>query len=130
MLIRDKIINQLAKEYKINPFVVKAIVFSPLRFVRNVINDRYDYRPIRVRHFGTFVMKKRYLKAVEEIQDMYDVMMQHIDYVYMIMVSLLGFQLVNTDSVRKVLKEALDSKDIEKMRLIFKEFIMHITPRV
>jgi len=130
MLIREKLIRELAKEYNVPAPVVRSVVFSPLRFTRRVVGDRYDYRPVRVRHFGAFVMKKRYLKAIEFIEDMYDIMIQHIDYVYMIMVTLLGFQLVDSNSAKRVLKEALDSNDIDKMRLIFKEFIMHITPKV
>jgi len=129
MLIRDKVVNELAKEYKLDPLVVRAIVFSPLRFTRNVISTRDDYRPIRIRHFGVFTLKRWYNKAIEDINEMYKVMMMHIDYVYMIMASLLGFQLKDVDSAKRVLKDALDSNDTDKMKFIFREFILHVTPR-
>lgn len=124
----NKVISDLAKEYNISPLVVRQIVFSPLRFTTRVIRDPRDHRPIRIPHLGVFTTKRKYLKALGDVEEMGRILLKHLDYTYMLMFSVLGFQLADRESVRRIIEEAVKNNDVDKLTLIFKEFIIHITP--
>jgi len=54
---QDKIIKNISLlKYK-DPRIVKEVVYHPIIFAKKIMADPDDYRPIRIRYFGAFVLK-------------------------------------------------------------------------
>ena len=57
MLRQDVHIRDLAAQYKKDPRIIEAIVYSPLKFAKQVFEDPKNDRPVRIKYFGVFVQK-------------------------------------------------------------------------
>ena len=58
-LSEDKIIKQLAEKYGKDKRVIKLIAHSPFKFLKLIIEDPEDWRPLRLRYFGIFGLTKK-----------------------------------------------------------------------
>lgn len=61
---REQTIKRIAKDYKLDPRVIKVIVDFPIRFAKYKINDPDNIRPVRVRYFGTFAPKPKLVNGL------------------------------------------------------------------
>lgn len=57
---QKKAIREIAKKYGIDIRVVRQIVYYPFLFMARHMADTGDAMPIRHRHLGVFLLKKRY----------------------------------------------------------------------
>ena len=118
MLVQDKIIRELAVKYKKNPRVIESIVYSPLKFSKNVINDDTDSRPIRIRYLGVFTQKHimnkdtRFNKLVEDLE-------KDITTTSIVMATILHFSITGVESAKRIIESAKESKDYEKIKMIW-----------
>ena len=121
MHFQDIIIRDLAKKYNIDPRVAKEICYYPLKFAKNIIRNPIDEKPIRVRYFGVFTQKHKENKQ-NRANTIFEILYNDISNTYAVMMSMLGFQLKNIDSARKVLEAARDSKDWDKLEMIWESY--------
>jgi hypothetical protein len=63
---QDRILKSIALNAFKDTRIVKTIVHHPFMFVKKVMADPDDYRPIRIRFLGVFVMK--YMKNKEMLR--------------------------------------------------------------
>jgi hypothetical protein len=73
---QDDLIHNVGLAFFKKDWVVKEIVYHPLKFAKRRMEDPNDERPIRIRYFGTFVMKlgktKTRINKFKEIYRSYD----------------------------------------------------------
>jgi hypothetical protein len=62
---QDDLIHNVGLSFFKKDWVIKEIVYHPLKFAKRRMEDPKDDRPIRVRYFATFVMKS--VKTKENI---------------------------------------------------------------
>jgi hypothetical protein len=55
---QDDLIHNVGLLFMKKDWVIKEIVYHPLKFAKRHMEDEVDPRPIRIRYFATFVMKK------------------------------------------------------------------------
>lgn len=122
--LKEDIILDLAKEYGLSKRVVKSVVYSPLRFLSRVVANDYDDRAVRIPYFGVFHMRKRFLKAINDIEQMGKILLININYTYLVMRSILNFPITSVESARRIIIDAIGHNDIDKITLIFREFIV------
>lgn len=115
----------IARQTGLDPRVVKHIALHPFRFLSHVMVDDTDHRPVRINFFGVFMEKKEYLKALNDLAHMRDILLDNIDYVFLIMVSLLGFKLKSTADAKALINKAFEQSDRLKLKMIFDEFVSH-----
>lgn len=53
----------MAKEIGLDPRVIRLIIDSPLKFVREKTSDPAEIRPCRVRYLGVFAPKSKLLRG-------------------------------------------------------------------
>ena len=58
---QKQLIKSLAKEYGIDIRVVRQVVYYPFLFTKEKIDSKTDITPIRHRHIGAFLVKKRFM---------------------------------------------------------------------
>ena len=118
MLKQDIIIRDLAAKYKKDPRIIEAIVYSPLKFTKKVIEDPNDDRPIRIKYFGVFVQKPifnkdtRMKKLIEDLRK--DMVATSI-----VMGAILHFPVPTTESAKHIIDMAEEQDDYDKVRLIW-----------
>jgi len=117
---QDSLIIELAKKYNRDPRVIKEIAFSPIKFANRVISDPNDIRPIRVRYFGVFTLKHKEGKMTL-FKGRVETLKKHIPEVTFIM-EMLGYIIKDENSVNRILDEALESGDHEKIETIWEEY--------
>jgi len=66
---QKKAIRDIAKKYGIDIRVVRQIVYYPFVFMARKMSDRDDLLPIRHRHLGVFLLKKRWEKYFNETKE-------------------------------------------------------------
>ena len=120
MKYQDRLIKDIAKKYNKDPRVIKEIVFSPIKFTNRVVSDPFDLRPVRVRYFGVFTLKHKDAKMNMFINRV-GILKKRLPEVAVIM-DLLGYHIVNEGSVIRILDEALESSDYDKIQDIWEEF--------
>ena len=59
-----KIVDQLAIKYKKDPRVIEYISHYPFSFLKQVIRDEDNTRPVRLRHLGVFFLRHPDLKNI------------------------------------------------------------------
>lgn len=64
MLREQEIVKRIAKEQGLDERVVKLVANYPFYFVRQVMKDPNDLRPIRIKYFGLFVLKNRFYNGL------------------------------------------------------------------
>ena len=73
---QDDLIHNVALSFMKKDWVVKEIVYHPLKFAKHRMEDPDDPRPVRIRYFATFAMKqgktKEWIKKFKEIYRNYD----------------------------------------------------------
>lgn len=115
---QEIIIKDLAAKYRKDKRVIERIVYSPLKFFKQVATDDVNYRPVRVRYFGVFVQKNTNNKVGRENR--------HIKYIEdniidaaVVMATTLGFQIKDVASARRIITDAVETRDIEKLEMIY-----------
>lgn len=122
MNYQDKLIREIAKENNLDWRVVQAAVYSPLKFVRKVVEHPSDMRPVRIMYFGVFMQKLGKHNKAKRMERKVNKMLENIDEVALIMSTQLGFIVKSADSAKRILNDALESKDVEKIDLIWNEW--------
>lgn len=117
MTYSDKLIRDLAKQYKLDFRIIRSIVLSQYKFVKSIIKDPYDLRPIRLHYFGVFDIKHSKLKV--KMNNIKAVLFDNIKDVMVMMATTLGFQITGVASAKRIIEEAVETKDIEKMKMIW-----------
>lgn len=125
MNYQDALIKDLAKKYQIDPRIVKEVVYYPIRFTRDIIRDDTDIKPIRIKYFGVFT-QKIVKNKMNKLNHMFEVLYENIDDSFIVMSSMLGFQMKNKDSTRKILEQARDTNDYDKLKLIWDAYNEYI----
>jgi len=120
LLHQDRLIRKLAKKYNKDPRIIKEIVYSSLKFASRVISDPLDMRPIRVRYFGVFALKHKNAKD-NMFKDRVKKMKGNMSKVLIIMTAM-GYLIKDDKSVNRILDEALEVKDYEKIQTIWEEY--------
>ena len=121
MLEQDKLIRDIAKAKKMDSRLVKAIAYYPLKFAKDRMTDISDDRPIRIRYFGAFVHKHMQTKKFK-YETRASILIENIEDVAIMMATILGFQLVNFNSAKKIIEDSVQQKDYEKIKLIWDEW--------
>jgi len=60
MLKKDRLIREIAKRKGLDERVVKLIIDSQFKFVRDIMATKEDLRPIRLRYLAMFALKPRF----------------------------------------------------------------------
>jgi hypothetical protein len=120
LLHQDRQIRALAKKFNIDPRIVKEVVYSPLKFASRTISDPVDMRPIRIRYFGVFALKHRDAKD-NMFKDRVKKMKGAMSKTLIIMAGM-GYLIKDDKSVNRILDEALEIKDYEKIQTIWEEY--------
>lgn len=63
---QDDLIHNIGLSFYKKDWVVKEIVYHPLKFAKERMEDLEDERPIRIRYFGSFMTKK--VKTKERVE--------------------------------------------------------------
>lgn len=119
-LHQDRLMRRLAKEHGKDPRVIKEIVNSPIKFANRVISDPWDIRPIRIRYFGVFMLKHKDAKD--------NLAKAHVKYMkakivkIMIIMTSMGYIIKDETSVNRILDEALENKEYDKLQVIWEEY--------
>jgi len=119
---QEKLIRQLAKKYNKDPRVIKQIVYSPIKFANRIVSDILDDRPIRIRYFGVFALKHPEAK-INLLKDHVASLKKHM-VESMVIMSSMGYQIKDSSSVERILDEAIESKDFEKVQQIWDEYML------
>lgn len=118
---QERLIKELAKKYKVDPRLVKTVVYHPIKFAKSKMENPTNNRPIRIRHFGLFtqkhVLNKDYLFELRV-----KALLDNIFDVAIMMASVLDFTIVNEESARRIITLAHETKDYEKLQLIWDEW--------
>jgi hypothetical protein len=119
--VQNKIIKELAKEYNLDKRTVQMIVYYPLKFAKQKMENPCNNRPIRIRHFGLFTQKhiinKDFLYNLRA-----NALLDHINDVAIMMATVLGFTILSADSAKHIIETALSQKDYDKLQLIWDEW--------
>ena len=115
---QDKLIRKLAKKYDIDSRVVQEVVYSPLKFVNRIVRHISDARPIRIMYFGAFTQKERKNKA-NRMEGQSDVLLENIEEVIIVMGAILQFPISTMEGAKKIINDAVKTKDYEKIKLIW-----------
>lgn len=118
MLLQEKLIKELAKKYNKSPEVVKSLVYFPFKFAKEKMENISDDRPIRIRYFGIF--RHKYMKNKKYIlRRKSDIMIENLEDVAVMMSTTLGFIIKDFDSAKRIINEACDAEDYDKIELIW-----------
>lgn len=58
MLEREKLIKRIAKRKGMDERVVSLVVNYPFKFLRDKISSMTDWRPVRIKYLGVFLLKR------------------------------------------------------------------------
>lgn len=122
MKFQDQLIKNLASRYNKDERVIKEIVYSPLKFTNRLIQSPKDNRPVRIRYFGAFVQKTKFNKSLK-LNNMVDILLDNIEEVLIIMVSILHFPISSTESAKNIIESARDSNDFDKLKMIWDAYM-------
>jgi hypothetical protein len=118
---QERLIKELAKKYTLDPRLVKTVVYYPIKFAKSKIENPINNRPIRIRHFGLFTQKhifnKKYLFELRIVA-----LLDNVVDVAVMMATILGFPIVNTDSAKNIIEAIREQEDYEKLQLIWDEW--------
>jgi len=117
---QDRLIRKLAKKYGKDERIIREIVYSPFKFANRIISDPLDMRPIRVRYFGVFALKHKNAKD-NLFKDRVKKLKGDITKTIIIMAAM-GYLIKDAASVNRILDEALEIKDYEKIQTIWEEY--------
>ena len=119
--VQNKLIRDLAKEFKLDKRIVNNIVYYPLKFAKEKMERPTNNRGIRIRYFGLFTQKhiinKDYLYTLRT-----NILLENINEVGIMMGSVLEFPISNADSAKNIISEAYEKKDYDKLQLIWDEW--------
>jgi hypothetical protein len=118
MLYQDVLIRDLAAKYKKDPRIIEAIVYSPLKFSKRVFENPKDNRPVRIKYFGVFVQKPIFNKDTR-MKKLIEDLRKDIVKTTFVMVNVLGFPVLNSESVKNIINLAEETDDYEKIRMIW-----------
>ena len=119
-LHQDRLIRKLAKKYNKDPRVIRELVYSPLKFTSRIVSDPVDMRPVRIRYFGVFALKHKNAKD-NLFRDRVKRLKSNMSKTLIIMSSM-GYLIKDDSSVNRILDEALEIKDYEKIQTIWEEY--------
>ena len=119
-LHQDRLIRKLAKKYNKDPRIIKELVYSPLKFTSRIVSDPVDMRSVRVRYFGVFTLKHKNAKD-NLFKDRVKRLKSSMSKTLIIMSSM-GYLIKDDSSVNRILNEALEIKDYEKIQTIWEEY--------
>ena len=66
---QKQLIKELAEKYGIDIRVVRQMVYYPYLFTKHSVMSDEDNRPIRHRHLGVFLLKKRFADKFNETKE-------------------------------------------------------------
>lgn len=119
-LHQDRLIRKLAKKYNKDPRIIREVVYSPLKFTSRIVSDPVDMRPVRIRYFGVFTLKHKSAKD-NLFKDRVKRLKSSMSKTLIIMASM-GYLIKDDTSVNRILDEALEIKDYEKIQTIWEEY--------
>ena len=119
-LHQDRFIRELAKKYNKDHRIIREIVYSPLKFTTRVVSDSTDMRPIRIRYFGVFALKHKNAKD-NLFRDRVKKMKSNMGKTLILMAAI-GYLIKDEKSVNRILDEAFETKDYDKIQTIWEEY--------
>ena len=118
MLKQDIIIRDLAAKYKKDPRIIEAIVYSPLKFTKRVIENPQDDRPVRIKYFGVFTQKVVFNKDTR-MKKLISDLRKDMVVTSTVMGVLLHFIVPTIESASKIIDDAEKTDDYEKIKMIW-----------
>jgi len=118
MLYQDILIRDLAVKYKKDPRIIEAIVYSPFKLAKKVINDDMDDRPIRIRYLGVFTQKHN-MNKTNRMERLIKDIEKDMAKTAVVMATMLHFPITGIESARNVINAAKESDDYEKIKMIW-----------
>jgi len=118
MLKQDIIIRDLAAKYKKDPRIIEAIVYSPLKFTKRVIENPQDDRPVRIKYFGVFVQKPIFNKNTR-MKKLLEDLRKDMKLTVFVMASILQFPVSNEEQAKHIIDLAEETDDFEKIKMIW-----------
>lgn len=121
---QNKLIEQLAFKYGLDKRVVHEIVYYPMSFTKQVMNDPEDDTPVRIKHLGVFAYRGSRTKEKVE-QPKYDMLIQNAEQLFDVHYK---EEFETLDAFVEYLVDRFKSKDysaIRKAHEIFKDKIKY-----
>jgi len=116
---QELLIKQLAKEYKIDYRVCKAIVNSPFLYLKYLVTDDFQEDGMRIPYFGAFCQKGGYRNKSMRTETRKKILLENIDEVTIMMATTQGFIVPSSDSAKEVIEKAWEDGDYEKINFIW-----------
>lgn len=117
----DKKVNRLfrsiAKKHKLDYRIVRAVILSQFKYVKKVVIDPCELRPVRLGYFGAFDIKFKKLRL--KMASIKEVLFENISDVAIMMATTLGFQVKDFESAKKIIEEAIADNDYTKLEMIW-----------
>lgn len=123
MDVQQSIIKKIAEKYNIDHRVCKEIVNSPFVYLKYLITSSNIEDGLRIPYFGAFCQKGNYNNKTMRTSNRVKELLNNIELVSSMMVSTLGFELASVSSAERVLKEALEAKDYDKINMIWEGWL-------
>ena len=118
MLHQDILIRDLAAKYKKDPRIIEAIVYSPIKFTKRVMEDHADDRAVRIKYFGLFVQKPIFNKNTRLNKLLVDLRKDMVA-TSIVMAAILHFPVPTVESAKRILDEAERTDDLDKIKMIW-----------
>lgn len=97
--------------------VVKKIVYHPLEFAKRKMIDEDDERPVRIRYFGTFVLKSK--KSKERARKFSYIYKNY--EIFKVIVATYGYEVDTEEKYQMVLKRNFNGKKIRYVDEIYEK---------
>lgn len=120
---QDKIVRELAKKYKIDYRLCKAVVDSPLLYFKSLVTDDYIEHGVRISHFGAFCQKGGYNNKAMRTGKRVDILLENATEVAAMMATTLGFIVPTVESAEEIIRKAYDDGDYEKINFIWQGWV-------
>jgi len=120
---QQSIIKKIAEKHNIDQRVCKEIVNSPFVYLKYLVTSSNIEEGLRIPYFGAFCQKGGYKNKTMRIENRVKELLDNLEEVASMMVSTLGFELVSPNSAERILKDALSSKDYDKINMIWNGWV-------
>lgn len=118
MNYQEKLIRKIAKEKNLDFRVVREAVYSPLKFTNRVVQHPTDMRPVRIMYFGVFTQKTKKNK-LSRMEMMVEKLLDNMEEVVVVMGAMLQFPITTVEGAEKIINDAKDSNDYDKIKMIW-----------
>lgn len=120
---QDELVKKISKEYGIDYRICKAIVDSPFLYLKYLVTHDSIEDGIRIPYFGVFCQKGNYKNKTMRTKTRKDILLDNIEEVTRMMVSIKGFVAPSIESAKKIIEDAWELGDYEKLNFIWEGWV-------